>query len=189
MSNCILNSSTQESHHHPKFSTLKLNSPSSPLPELSVLEKGIVTYPVVQTRNRPLLISLIQPRAKSCWLYLLPLLPIYTTCSLVQATTISCINYCDNLLISLSTIPLLLPPSIFSPQSLSHNLLKIANLIMSYSCFKTLSMAPQCSMTKVQAPDYHLLLPSALLLGPLPASLLTSNHSPRLHHRGLFSNS
>lgn len=57
---------------------------------------------------------------------------------------------------------------------------------MSQSCFKTFSMAPQCSMTKTQAPDYHLLSSPALLLGALLASLLISNHSPYLHQRTFF---
>jgi len=52
------------------------------------------------------LTSHIQPTAKSCWLDLLPLFSISTTVSLVQTIIISHINYCDSLLIGLSTTPL-----------------------------------------------------------------------------------
>lgn len=115
-----------------------------PLPQGFVFGKGITTCTVVQARSLPPLTSCAH-RAKPCRFYLLPLLSVSTAFSLVQVTFISCINYCDNLSLGLSAIPLA------SFQSFLHQVIK--------KLFKkckaddvTLSKAPPCYVLKAQTP-------------------------------------
>lgn len=102
-----------------------------PLPQGFVFGKGITIHTVVQARSLPPLTSCAH-RAKSCWFYLLLLLSVFTAFSLVQVTFISCINYCDNLSLGLSAIPL---PSFqsFLHQVIKQHFLKNANLMTSHS--------------------------------------------------------
>lgn len=115
-----------------------------PLPQGFVFGKGIITCTIVQARSLPPLTSCAH-RAKPCRFHLLPLLSMSTAFSLVQVTFISCINYCDNLSLGLSAIPLA------SFQSFLHQVIK--------QLFKkckaddvTLSKAPPCYVLKAQTP-------------------------------------
>lgn len=85
-------------------------------------------------------------RAKSCWFYLLPLLSVFTAFSLVQVTFISCINYCDNLSLGLSAIPLPLPFNPFSTKLINNFFLKCKSdditLSKALPCYV---LSPACS--------------------------------------------